>query len=118
MPIFKYTCRECGEYQTLLVAASKRDSAHACKECGLHALDREIAKETPNHNVLRSANPDRFAATKERLRAEEIMFDLPADAREKHQEHIEKLKQAEIESITPTDQEDTHATNQGMDITK
>ena len=118
MPLFKYNCRECGEHQSHLVQAKDRDGPVPCKECGLPALDREVAKEVPNHNTLRSANPDRFAALKDRLRAEEIMFDLPADARETHQEHIDKLKQAELESTTATDQEDMHANNSGMDITK
>ena len=118
MPIYKYTCRECGENQKHLVKASERDGPLDCKECGLTALDREVAKDTPRHNILRAANPDRFAATKERLRAEEIMYDLPPDARETHQKHIAKLQEAEANSATPTDQEDRHASNSGLDITK
>lgn len=119
MPLFKFNCRECGEHQRHIIPSSQRDNPQVpCNECGMIALDREVAKETPQHNVLRSANPDRFAATKERLRAEEIMYDLPADARDNHLEHIAKLKEAEQESATPTDQEDMHANNSGMDITK
>ena len=118
MPIYKYNCRECGEHQSRLVKIHERDGPLSCRECGQAALDREVAKETPNHNYLRAANPDRFAATKDRLLAEEVMYDLPEDAREEHLKHIEKLKQAESESATITDQEDTHASNNGMDITK
>lgn len=118
MPIYKYNCSNCGNKEPKLIPASQRDATLKCNKCEEPSLVREVAKETPQHNVLRSANPDRFEATKQRLRAEEIMYDFPADARETHQEHIDKLKEMELESATLTDQEDAHAMKNGMDITK
>jgi len=118
MPIYKYTCRDCGEAQSHMVKAADRDGPLGCRECGLTALDREVAKETPAHNTLRSARPDRFNRMKERLDAEAHMYDVPPEDRAQHEEHIAKLVEAENNERTASEREDFHKHKSGIDITK
>jgi len=118
MPIYKYTCRDCGEAQSHMVKAADRDGALGCRECGLPALDREVARETPAHNTLRAARPDRFNRMKERLDAEAHMYDVPPEDRAQHEEHIAKLVEAENNERTVSEREDFHKHKSGIDITK
>ena len=118
MPIYRYKCRNCGEQQTHKVVASERDGQIDCVECGLSALDREVAKQTPAHNHLRSARSDRFDKMKARLDTEAEMYDLPPESREGHEAHIAKLQAAENDERTASEKEDLHKMQNGLDITK
>ena len=118
MPIYRYNCRNCGEQQTHKVAASERDGQIDCVECGLSALDREVAKESPNHNHLRSADPRRLDKLKAKLDAETMMYDLPPEDREQHKEYIKKLEEADAKEQSISVREDAHKHNNGIDITK
>jgi hypothetical protein len=82
------------------------------------ALDREVAKESPNHNHLRSADPRRLDKLKAKLDAEVMMYDLPPEDREQHKEYIKKLEAADAKEQSISVREDAHKHNNGIDITK
>jgi hypothetical protein len=116
-PIYYYKCSSCEHKETKNVPSSKRDEEMDCSKCETPTMKRNKT-QLPNHNYLRSANADRFERTKQRLDAEIIMYGLPPEDRENYEKHLEDLKVAENNERGPSDKEDMHKHQSGIDITK
>ena len=117
MPMYNYTCADCGDTQELIVSIAKRDDLHDCESCG-GPLERHRGRDAPNQNVLRSANRDRMHLLKEQLTTRQQMYNLPPEEREQYEKHIEKAGKARQKESKISDKEDFHKANSGIDITK